>query len=187
MLLKHSFFCEKVNQSLTYSFARSVINIYTHCKLWQTQTHSAELGLSGVPCCWVCFFWAFLRGEGAEWLPFRHVIAVWKDCFTLFISSLAKLGVFYTLTHFGMEKHEKKNWRGCLWHGIYLERLTESEGEKKEGRRCPICYARSVTGRLLHSGICLSFNCRLGKCNLWWLAVSLKKRNFSIRIEEFLK
>lgn len=64
MLLKHSFFCEKVNQSLTYSFARSVINIYTHCKLWQTQTHSAELGLSGVPCCWVCFFWAFLRGGG---------------------------------------------------------------------------------------------------------------------------
>lgn len=64
MLLKHSFFCEKVNQSLTYSFARSVINIYTHCKLWQTQTHSAELGLSGVPCCWVCFFWAFFEGGG---------------------------------------------------------------------------------------------------------------------------
>lgn len=64
MLLKHSFFCEKVNQSLTYSFARSVINIYTHCKLWQTQTHSAELGLSGVPCCWVCFFLSFLEGGG---------------------------------------------------------------------------------------------------------------------------
>lgn len=137
MLLKHSFFCEKVNQSLTYSFARSVINIYTHCKLWQTQTHIAELGLSGVPCCWVCFFWAFLRGEGAEWLPFRHVIAVWKDCFTLFISSLAKLGVFYTLTHFGMEKHEKKKLTRLpvTWH---LSREADGEWRRKErGKEMP--------------------------------------------------
>lgn len=135
MLLKHSFFCEKVNQSLTYSFARSVINIYTHCKLWQTQTHSAELGLSGVPCCWVCFFWAFLRGEGAEWLPFRHVIAVWKDCFTLFISSLAKLGVFYTLTHFGMEKHEKKKIDAVACDMAFISRgwRRVKEKRKREG------------------------------------------------------
>lgn len=36
----------------------------------------------------------------------------------LFISSLAKLGVFYTLTHFGMEKHEeekKLTWLPVTW------------------------------------------------------------------------
>lgn len=40
----------------------------------------------------------------------------------LFISFLAKLGVFYTLTHFGMEKHEeekkkkKLTWLPVTWH-----------------------------------------------------------------------
>lgn len=37
----------------------------------------------------------------------------------LFISPLAKLGVFYTLTHFGMEKHEEKKkkltWLPVTW------------------------------------------------------------------------
>lgn len=39
------------------------------------------------------------------------VIAVWKVCLSLLIPSLAKLGVFYALTHFGMEKHEGKKKR----------------------------------------------------------------------------
>lgn len=172
MLLKHSFFCEKVNQSLTYSFARSVINIYTHCKLWQTQTHSAELGLSGVPCCWVCFFWAFFEGGGC-WVT---TIPSCYCCLERLLHALHLLSCqVRSVLHIDplwYGKTWKKNWRGCLWHGIYLESLTESEGEKKERRRCPICHARSVTGRLLHSGICLSFNCNLGK----WLAVSLKKK-----------
>lgn len=97
------------------------------------------------PVLLTVIFWVFggRGGEGGEWLPCRHVIAVWKICFTLFISSLAKLGVFYALTHFGMEKHEKKeeekkkSWRGCLWHGIYPQRLSEGEEREKEMPHLP--------------------------------------------------
>lgn len=45
----------------------------------------------------------------------------------LFIASLAKLGVFYTLTHFGMEKHFKK----LMW----LRRGEKRRGGEEEGRR----------------------------------------------------
>lgn len=88
---------------------------------------SVDQGLT----CWVCFSEFCFGGGGGEWLPFHHVIAVWKVCFWLLISSLAKLGVFYTLTHFGMEKYKKKKKKLTvlfLWHGIYPLRLREEEG-----------------------------------------------------------
>lgn len=59
-----------------------------------------------------------------------HLIAVWKYCFMLLISPLAKLGVFYALTHLGMEKHKwkkKKVDAVCLWHRIYLQQQTVSQ------------------------------------------------------------
>lgn len=101
------------------------------------------------------FFW------GGGWLPFRHVIAVWKVCFTLFISALAKLGVFYTLTHFGMEKHEKKKVdvvacdmafipRGWLW--------VKEKGEKEMLHLpCEECNRTSTPFK--------NFYCGLRKCN----------------------
>lgn len=120
--------------------------------LWHTHsdTHSFEQSLSGGPCCWVCFSEFFFRGgDGAEWLPCRHVITFWKVCFTLFISSFAKLGVFYALTHFGMEKHEKKKltWLPVTWR---LSPAADCEWGRRERRRCPICLVRSLTGRVLH-------------------------------------
>lgn len=49
-------------------------------------------------------------GGGAESPPSSSSSSCccWKVCFSLSIPSLAKLGVFYTLTHFGLEKHKKK-------------------------------------------------------------------------------
>lgn len=51
--------------------------------------------------------WALLWRLGGSFCS-----CCWKDCSSLFTPSLAKLGVFYTLTHFGMEKHKRlTRWR----------------------------------------------------------------------------
>ncbi len=148
--------------------------MHTHCDTHtHTHTHSAERGLSGGPCCWVCFSDFFLGGGGAEWLPFRHVIAVWKVCFTLFISSLAKLGVFYALTHFGMEKHEEKkkvDVVACDMAFIPRGWLRVREKSEEEMPHLP-CEERNRT-----SSPFKSFYCGLGKCNRQLSAGGLQKQ-----------
>lgn len=78
-------------------------------KHYETHTELSSLYIAACAAEWGGFFLF-------DW--FRHVIGVWKECFTLFISPLAKLGVFYALTHFGMEKHEKEKltWSHMTWH-----------------------------------------------------------------------
>lgn len=102
----------------------------------------------------------------------------------LIVSSLAKLGVFYTLTHFGMEKHEneKLTWLYMTWH---LSPEADCKRGSKRGRE------GEKEGSLLLLLLLLLFKnlvellLWVEKCNCWMLAFSLTGENVARLLAQF--